>query len=145
MPVTQNGAGTGKVMLDNSGTAPVFSTQVYKYWITADGSSIIRVYLNGDGGADGAGAVSALLVLPYVSSDTLSGNNPVYSNTFKGIAGGGSELFMQLQVLVSTSTAQIFYQNTVTDTEALTNANFSAATRQVLGEMFYKAFGSAAA
>jgi len=68
MPTGQNGASASTYLMANGGTAPVFSANTYRYKINRNGECFIMIYLNADGGTDGAGAVQAQLVFPYASA-----------------------------------------------------------------------------
>lgn len=91
--VGQNGATAAKFMIDNGGTAPAWSTQVYQYYLSRSGLITLAMEFNGDGGTDGAGAVAAQFVLPlrarlaaasnvgigcgYILSSVLTAGRPV--------------------------------------------------------------------
>lgn len=63
-PQAQNGASSGTFLLANGGTAPVFSTNNYFYIYHPNGMVTIIVNLSGDGGTDGAGAVTTTVAMP---------------------------------------------------------------------------------
>lgn len=65
-PTAQFGAASGGYIADNGGTAPSFTTNQYQYRILKDGTTNFYVYLNGDGGTDGAGAVQTRLSIPFI-------------------------------------------------------------------------------
>lgn len=71
-PTGQIGAASGTHFQANGGTAPVFSTQNISYYVNRDGKARVYVAQNGDGGTDGAGAVTAQMSLPLVISSPLS-------------------------------------------------------------------------
>lgn len=87
MPTGHYGSITGGYLFDNGGTAPVFSTQSYSYYIDYK-TGLIYCYasLSGDGGTDGAGSVDTRIVAPY--------KNLITSSSFVGQAyasnGGGT-------------------------------------------------------
>lgn len=64
-PQAQNGAAASTHFLANGGTAPIFTTDVSVYQIDQSGIVRVEYYATGDGGTDGAGAVSARVALPY--------------------------------------------------------------------------------
>ncbi|KKK90896.1 hypothetical protein LCGC14_2718420, partial [marine sediment metagenome] len=79
MPLAQMGAAASTHMKDNTGTAPVFTSNFYRYMIGRDGYVDCEIYLDADGGTDGIGAVTAQIALPYL-----------YRNTdFNAIIGAG--------------------------------------------------------
>jgi hypothetical protein len=65
VPTGSFGAGSGKLLLENAGTAPVFTTNTYTYRVSADGWCTCELGLNGDGGTDGVGGVTTQLVIPF--------------------------------------------------------------------------------
>lgn len=72
VPLGQKGAAAGSWSLDNGGTAPIFTAyEIYRYKLTQDGLAHVHFSMNGDGGADGAGAVSASLISPVNSTDSV--------------------------------------------------------------------------
>lgn len=64
VPTGQWGNTTGKYFLDNGGTAPVFTTSEIRYSVNEDGTFTYEMNFNGDGGADGAGAVEFIMGSP---------------------------------------------------------------------------------
>ena len=66
MQVGQMGGAANTFLKDNGGTAPVFTSNTYLYKIGRDGYVDCDILLNADGGTDGAGAVDAILALPYL-------------------------------------------------------------------------------
>jgi hypothetical protein len=82
-PTGQFGANTSQYLIDNGGTAPVFSSQSYRYYIDKDGFCQIVFVLSGDGGTDGSGAVNLQMVVPF--------------------ANGGSDYQCNLEVLIDTT------------------------------------------
>jgi hypothetical protein len=74
MPQGQNGAGATSHLLLNGGTTiPVFTTNTYKYMLFRDGRITFSVELSGDGGADGNGAVAAIVALPVSATADFPG------------------------------------------------------------------------
>lgn len=71
-PPGQFGANSGTVTVANGGTAPAFSTNNTDYTISKNGYVYYRVFLNGDAGTDGAGAVNALITAPFQVEDTAN-------------------------------------------------------------------------
>jgi hypothetical protein len=71
LPLAQMGAATGTFFKANGGTAPIFTTNTYKYSINAVGGVRVHIFLNGDGGTPGAGAVTSLIALPYAEAAGL--------------------------------------------------------------------------
>ena len=68
MPQVIFGAATDTFLTDNSGTAPVFSTNNYEYSIEKNGRVHLNIFLSGDGGTDGIGAVTTQVTIPYIAS-----------------------------------------------------------------------------
>jgi len=69
MPVNQFGAGTGSFFKANGGTAPIFTSQSASYYIRKTGQILFFCNMTNTTGGAGVGAVTALLALPFVSSD----------------------------------------------------------------------------
>lgn len=64
MALGQNGAATGTYFLANGGTAPIFTTNAFNYFVRRNGLITCNLFVNGDGGTDGAGAVNSQIALP---------------------------------------------------------------------------------
>ena len=64
MPAGHSGADAGKFMLTNSGTAPDFSANAYRYTVRRDGSFELHAVFTADGGDNGASAVDIQFILP---------------------------------------------------------------------------------
>lgn len=70
VPTQHWGANSGTYTIPNGGTAAVFTTSNYFYCIKSNGQVEVRMYLTGDGGTDGSGAVSAQFTLPFIMQGT---------------------------------------------------------------------------
>ncbi len=70
MPISQNGAASGKYFKDNTGTAPVFTNNNSIYNITMEGKVTFKFRHEADGGTDGATAVNLQLAAPIAVADT---------------------------------------------------------------------------
>lgn len=70
VPVTQFGANTGTYCIPNGGTAAAWTTNDYFYTLSANGRCELKMYLNGDPGTDGSGAVSARFTTPFIFQGT---------------------------------------------------------------------------
>lgn len=64
-PAGTFGNTAGKHFYDNAGTAPVFTTNYVRYTISREGICHVYFALFGDGGTDGAGAVTSIFFLPF--------------------------------------------------------------------------------
>ena len=91
-PSGQMGAASGKYFLDNSGTAPSFTTNVLEYTIAITGECHYK-FLLATNSVAGAGAVSARLATPYVVAE---GTNFNHSVSLIGIGTGASVLALNL-------------------------------------------------
>lgn len=143
MPTGQSGAASGKYFLDNAGTAPVFSTNQYYWRQSINGCVHLVVYLTGDGGTDGAGAVVTQVSIPLNPNNTstnqvLSGHCRVafpstgYFATpiFLGVTA--SNFRLQINTISGTS-LQTNFQN-------VTNDMFTAGSRDFYLSASYRAF-----
>lgn len=96
-PAGVNGAASGTYMLANGGTAPDFTTEVAAYTLTKDGRCEVTIFLNGDGGTDGAGAVVSLVSMP-MAIETQNGFathvQPMGSGTVNSATGGSHGVTM---------------------------------------------------
>ncbi len=78
MQAGQFGATTATFMLPNGGTVPIFSTQNYLYRVQKNGYVNSQFSLSGDGGTDGADAVSTLLTIPFIpDNSSVSANQTI--------------------------------------------------------------------
>lgn len=134
MPAGQNGASGSVYLIDNGGTAPTFTTNYYSYIISREGWCSVIINLNGDGGTDGAGAVTAKIALPYVTQNTT-----VTEFTGPGLvnAAGFVQQVWLGEIDASTSLLTIFLATTLAFAQ---NGNFSNGTRQIGTNCRYKAF-----
>jgi hypothetical protein len=97
-PLAQNGAATGTYVKANGGTAPIFSDNDYRYMLMRSGNCNTHVYLNGDGGTDGSGAVVTFVAAPLAVEDSSFSNAfPVGSGALNSVGSGnvGIELTMR--------------------------------------------------
>jgi hypothetical protein len=140
MPLAQNGAATGTHLHANGGTAPLFSTNTYTYQVRRNGEIAVKYHLSGDGGTDGAGAVSTRMSLPlavlYVTGRSLSawGGDIIAATTLTNDA-------MVLAALVDgNSYCQFAYESSAVQTSNVRNDNFTNGARQISGTFSYKAF-----
>lgn len=65
MPLGQFGANASTYTIPNGGTAPVFTTSTYTYFVKKNGTCNCACALGGDGGTDGSGAVEARVAIPF--------------------------------------------------------------------------------
>jgi len=125
------GAATGTFIKANGGTAPIFSTNLYTYTIDRFGRVQQSFFMTGDGGTDGAGAVTTYMETPLIPAESQqvpnSANLLIYS------AG------------VTTTEGYTFYDSgSITgwrlNTAAVvnvTNALFTNGARTVAGKLFF--------
>jgi hypothetical protein len=95
-PAGQNGATSGKYFVDGGGTSPVFSTNEYQYNIAKSGLVTVNTAFTGDGGTDGAGAVSLKMSIPLDSSMNLTALDNVFCGSGTIVSTGwpsGNRLF----------------------------------------------------
>lgn len=135
-PLGQFGANSGTLTIANGGTAATFSTTGSDYWIQKNGYVYYSIFLSGDGGTAGAGAVTALFSTPFERSVT----NVNTENFCIVVYGAGNTLTASIR-LGASNTAELH----VTSKSAngiLNWADFSAGARAVTGTLFYKLQGS---
>ncbi len=137
MPPGQNVAANGTYLIDNVGTAPVFTTNNYLYTISRCGDCSTFIYLEGDGGTDGAGAVATLLALPY--ADTLSFGIPLGVAKVLSAAGGGAGGVTDI-VWSGAGTAHVSFREQAPLTADAENGDFSNGDRKIITSFTYKAF-----
>jgi hypothetical protein len=117
MPLGQKGAVAGSWSLDNGGTAPIFTDyEVYEYKLTRNGLCVIDLSMNGDGGADGAGAVSALLTSPIMPITSGFNFGPAIIQTPAYNVVGSAQVQSNINFRLATSAAPIQW-------DAFTNGN----------------------
>lgn len=128
-PTGQKAAATGTFILNNGGTAPIFSENYYFYWINSSGMVTVSLYLDGDAGTDGSGAVVSYLATPYLVANTniiISTNSFLYNY----VATSGLGMFQ----LAGNDDRVLLYTN---GTNALINSNFSNGSRHLAGSFTY--------
>jgi len=138
-PPAQFDAPTSTHFIPNGGTAPVFSTREYEYFIEKSGLVTIQTNFDGDGGADGASAVTAQVTLPLQprgSNDTKYGGTCYiqdHSATFP-------EFRIVMVFLVFNQ--QYFELREREDNSFVQNGDFSAGTRSLFCQIQYYAFNN---
>lgn len=110
IPLGQLGANSGTVTVANGGTAPVFSTTTSSYYIYKDGSFDLRIFLSGDGGTDGSGAVNATVISPleFSLNSTVATRGPAQSS----FAGGNLEICQATSIGSNANYIQIYRHST---------------------------------
>ena len=127
MPQAIFGSATDTFLLANGGTAPVFTTKNYEYSIEKNGRVHLNIFLSGDGGADGASAVTAQVAIPYIASFVSSiGSLMVESPTSKLLCGS---------LTVSAQNYMNIEQGT--DGTIVQNVLFLSGDRQISGSLDY--------
>lgn len=138
MPTGQMGAATGAKMIDNGGTAPIFTTQNYFYTPHLDGYVDYSFYFNADGGTDGVGAVTSQIPLPYsTSANFITRRSEAYAEGATTISGGADVLSLYG---ASTNYVGFYYQSAATTSAAIQNAMFSNGARQLQGAGRFRMF-----
>lgn len=138
MPSGQFGASSGSFFNPNGGTAPIFTNQKIAYTFLTGQSVLIRYDFSGDGGnTDGAGAVDAQMVLPFMALQVNSGAN-VFSNTFVIVTATVTQRIgiHQLYITGNYLTMSDYAGTTIT------LANFGNGTRVLRGQVLYRLGGS---
>lgn len=140
-PTLQMNADSGYIWT-TTGTAPVFTTNLYTYMIAKNGYVTCKVELNGDGGTDGSGAQTTYVVMPYetVSSTQVESPAPVYLQE--------PSIFYLGQIFISDGNAffRIYHQgvsgaNLVnTSRTSVDHANFTNGNRTIQTKFTYQAF-----
>lgn len=128
VPVSHFGAATGTYFRSNGGTAPIFTTNTMRFH---QERNTIRVwlFLTGDGGTDGAGAVPAQVTIPYTSNGTPNTSvqgvgklvSPGYNGTVTLEPTGGQSYFLMVTTVGAT----------------ILNSDFSNGNRIFQGQMTY--------
>lgn len=138
LPAGQNDGGTDSYIQDNGGTAPVFTTQTYEYRIHRNGDCTVRVFLNGDGGTDGAGSVQTRLVLPYTKdAHGIIGSEVAYLPRIVATGSGITTGLHMLRVDDGESYADIRQL----DASTVLNSQFGAGARSITGTFTYNVYG----
>ncbi len=132
MPANIFGASASTYLLPNGGTAPVFSTNNYIYRITRNGYVQIEVFLNGDGGTDGVGAVPVQISMPYLASNNLSGNGFLGFGRVFGSSISDRDVIYQV---VENENYTFIYQGS--SGTFLQNAGFGNGSRSISMTMWY--------
>lgn len=134
----QNGASANTWMKPNGGTAPVWANESYFYFIGKDGSVQISHNSSGDGGTDGAGAVSAILALPLQYSTPDSSRNSVYGIHTTRTNTSVIAINTAISATGSVDNGLVFYGNTL---GLIANSNFGSGSARFLAvSANYKAY-----
>ena len=135
MPLGQNGAAAGTHLEANGGTAPIFSTDSYDYYIDENGFVECFIRLDADGGTDGVGAVTTLVTIPYAATTNLS-------NTTSGAIAANSAVTGFQTVNANVINATTHFQLVEAGGSVMQNGDFTNGTRQIDGRIRYKAFSN---
>lgn len=141
-PVAQMGAATSTYIYTNAGTAPIFTTNNYYYVMDKRGRVTCDLYLNGDGGTDGAGAVTTLIALPYkiyTPAASMVLDQSVGSVNSASTLSSGAPLI--LRFTDGGSNASFIYASAAATLTLITNAAFSNGARGVQGIFNFPAMG----
>ena len=130
-PTAVNGAAAGTHLLNNGGTAPVFTNTTYIYRIRTSGMIEVDFAIYGDGGTDGAGAVAALVSLPYVANESLKNGNIQTS-------GGGNDYLSMAELTSGAISCSLWAFNL----GSLLNATFPAGDRAIIGGISFRMMDS---
>ncbi|MBL7684898.1 MAG: hypothetical protein JNK65_02555, partial [Deltaproteobacteria bacterium] len=115
-PQGQMGASASRFMKPNGGTVPQWTTQNYIYKLTMEGICWLAFTHNGDGGTDGAGAVSAQVATPYTSISVATSdfgmtgglvNTPTYGNAVLAFVQQNSSHVMFIRNTSATTNSQV--------------------------------------
>jgi len=131
-PTGQNGGAINSHFATNGGTAPVFSTRTYRYWIEPSGWVTCALDFSGDTATDGAGAVAAQLATPYVNSIGLQ-----YGTG--GIVVDSSVTGDQIVQAIQAASASLVTLNEGNGL-SMQNADFGNGDKVILGHIRFKAF-----
>jgi hypothetical protein len=130
-PTGVNGAASSTHLRDNGGTAPTFSTEVYRYILHRGVGCSLYIRMAGNTATDGSGAVDAELTMPFRLS-------PLNGTDF--YAGSG------LVIRPAATTGVIFQPQNgdeimvivdTTDGSSLQNADFSDGSREIHCQLNY--------
>lgn len=133
MPLAQRGASSGTYLQPNSGTAAIFTSNTYEYFITKSGNVTVHIRQDADGGTDGATGVDAAMSLPVdVSSDYAI--NPILGSFHIDSATGGERIIFSL---VAATTNNLFFIEI--DKTFVQHSDFGNGARRIHGTVTYKA------
>lgn len=135
MPTSQFGAATGRLMTNNGGTTPQWTEQQIKY--SFDGwNQLCTVWyrFSGDGGTDGAGAVSTQMIIPFSARGFDGSPTSLYTGSWLG-SGSGLAATTGIHDIPNTGNITIF--KTAAGV-TLTNAVFGNGAREIRGTFTYR-------
>ncbi len=132
-PTGLMGAASGTYILDFGGTAPVFTTNTFNYFVEKSGRVHIYVNLDGDGGTDGAGAVAFIMRFPF---QIAAGEQSCFTSGWSLTNAAGEVKMGWIQPNTSGSVT-IYYQSSLTARSGFLNSQFSAGGRQIRGAFSY--------
>ena len=136
MPLSQMGASTGTFFVPNSGTAPVFTTNVYYYKIDSDANVYGYFRILSDAGTDGVGAVSSGLTIPYASSFGAA----YYGSGTASVKSVGGAAATQIVLIGFGASPQTYVWFSEGGGTLMQNGDFSNGDRQVYGSYYYTIF-----
>ncbi len=131
-PLAVMGAATGTFILDNSNTAPIFTTNIYTWSVVPGGMININFRMNGDGGTDGSGAVIFNMALPY---NAIVSASKAFGSYRRNSAGGGTSAGT---CVTSTTFPKTCFFNLDDSTNACLLSNYSNGARDHAGSGIYR-------
>lgn len=138
-PLGQNGAASGTYLHDNGGTAPVFTTNEYYYTMDRYGFCSTEIYLNGDGGTDGAGAVQSSIALPYYYTNGITTLNMYIGYTIAQTTITSNQVLRGV-IASNGRVADLTYLNSSAVITDVQNGFYTNGTRTLSCSIRYKAF-----
>lgn len=114
-------------------TVPVYTTNSGRYY-TVGNIVFVDVYLDGDGGAEGAGTGQIHIALPTAASASQAPGLFMIGSSING----ATERMLLGSIAASASVVGIAYPSSVTVIDALTGGNQNNTTRTIRLKFFYE-------
>lgn len=139
-PAGQNGATASRFFKANGGTAPDFTTEDATYISYLSGYVKYTFFFDGDGGTDGAGAVTLLGALPVAvvsATNAEKYTGMVFINWNNGLNNQVCSTYLNP---ADTLSFAIRRNNSASQVLSAQNGDFLAGARSIVGEISYQAF-----
>ena len=132
LPTGVMGASSGTHIQPNGGTAATFSTTTVNYWIDRNGLITVDYIIEGDGGTDGAGAVTMWAVLPHQGFASNLG-----SYVGSGLMQTAAGVWHGIAQIDTAARFAFAYQGTTSSSTFLINSDYGSGSRQLRAHLTY--------
>lgn len=134
IPKGQFGSAASTMTIANGGTSPAFVTSEGQYHIDLSGFCYYEFLLNGDNGTDGAGAVDAKIILPFMPYIPANNSSIPAGESMVAYAGGNLRV---VTAYFTSATNDLNFRESNSAT-AVQWSQFTNGSRNIQGSVYYR-------